>query len=287
MARRFVSVNNAPLRTAVVGYGYWGPNLVRNVMERPELEFAGLCERDADARRGVLGAATPASRCSATSPRCSPTTRSTRSSSRRRRARTTRSCARRSRPASTCSSRSRWPRRPTDALDLIEIAARHGRTLMPGHTFVYSPPVNKVKELIDAGRARRGVLRHLVAHEPRQVPARRRDLRPRAARPVDPALLARRAGRRGRRDRPQHLPGRRAGDGVHHAHVRERRERQHPGLLAGAAQGARDDGRRQPPDGPVRRHGRRRGDPRLRPRHGVLDRRRPSASTSSPTAAAT
>src|SRR3954447_18755957 len=48
MARRFVSVNNAPLRTAVVGYGYWGPNLVRNVMERPELEFAGLCERDAE-----------------------------------------------------------------------------------------------------------------------------------------------------------------------------------------------------------------------------------------------
>jgi predicted dehydrogenase len=37
-----------------------------------------------------------------------------------------------------------------DALDLIEIAARHGQTLMPGHTFVYSPPVNKVKELIDA-----------------------------------------------------------------------------------------------------------------------------------------
>ena len=37
-----------PLRTAVVGYGYWGPNLVRNVIERPELEFAGLCERDAE-----------------------------------------------------------------------------------------------------------------------------------------------------------------------------------------------------------------------------------------------
>ena len=37
-----------------------------------------------------------------------------------------------------------------DAIDLIEIAARNGRTLMPGHTFVYSPPVNKVKELIDA-----------------------------------------------------------------------------------------------------------------------------------------
>ncbi len=35
-----------PLSVAVIGYGYWGPNLVRNVIERPELHFAGLCERD-------------------------------------------------------------------------------------------------------------------------------------------------------------------------------------------------------------------------------------------------
>src|SRR3954447_6608582 len=44
----FGSDGGAPLRTAVVGYGYWGPNLVRNVIERPELQFAGLCERDAE-----------------------------------------------------------------------------------------------------------------------------------------------------------------------------------------------------------------------------------------------
>src|ERR1044072_6538888 len=48
MSGMFVSINTPPIRTAVVGYGYWGPNLVRNVMERPELEFAGLCERDAE-----------------------------------------------------------------------------------------------------------------------------------------------------------------------------------------------------------------------------------------------
>src|SRR6478752_1686368 len=54
MARRFVKLDNAPLRTAVVGYGYWGPNLVRNVIERPELEFAGLCERDADRAAAFL-----------------------------------------------------------------------------------------------------------------------------------------------------------------------------------------------------------------------------------------
>jgi len=33
-----------PLGVAVVGYGYWGPNLVRNVIERPEFEMRTLCE---------------------------------------------------------------------------------------------------------------------------------------------------------------------------------------------------------------------------------------------------
>ena len=35
-----------PIETLVVGYGYWGPNIVRNVAERPEFHLAGLCERD-------------------------------------------------------------------------------------------------------------------------------------------------------------------------------------------------------------------------------------------------
>ena len=52
-----VEWNDTPLRVAVVGYGYWGPNLVRNVIERPELELAGLCERDPErAAAGLRGA---------------------------------------------------------------------------------------------------------------------------------------------------------------------------------------------------------------------------------------
>jgi predicted dehydrogenase len=38
-----------------------------------------------------------------------------------------------------------------DAVDLVETATRHGRVLMPGHTFVYSPPVNRVRRLIAEG----------------------------------------------------------------------------------------------------------------------------------------
>ena len=41
-----------PVRVAVVGLGYWGPNLLRCVQEMPEAELAWAC----DARRGQLEA---------------------------------------------------------------------------------------------------------------------------------------------------------------------------------------------------------------------------------------
>ena len=39
----------------------------------------------------------------------------------------------------------------TDASALIELASERDLVLMPGHTFLYSPPVRAIKELIDAG----------------------------------------------------------------------------------------------------------------------------------------
>src|SRR5205823_12873784 len=38
-----------------------------------------------------------------------------------------------------------------EAEELIELAEQRGLVLMPGHTFVYSPAVNKVRELIRSG----------------------------------------------------------------------------------------------------------------------------------------
>ena len=35
------------LIVALVGYGYWGPNLLRNYMELPDVEVKWVCERDA------------------------------------------------------------------------------------------------------------------------------------------------------------------------------------------------------------------------------------------------
>jgi predicted dehydrogenase len=148
--RRFEPVQleqRPPLRIAVVGYGYWGPNLVRNVIERPELELATLCERD-DARAAaflqrvpdvpvcadfdtVLGDPDIDAVLVATPPRTHHTLAS----------------------AALGAGKHVLVEKPlartvAEAEDLIELAAASDRVLMPGHTFLYSPPVNKVRDLI-------------------------------------------------------------------------------------------------------------------------------------------
>ena len=50
-----------PVRTAVVGLGYWGPNLVRNLAELDAAELVAVCDLDPErlARRR-----SPVPRCS-------------------------------------------------------------------------------------------------------------------------------------------------------------------------------------------------------------------------------
>ena len=136
-----------PLGVAVVGYGYWGPNLARNVGQRPELELRGLCERDpqcglAFAERypdvpvwreldQMLEDDSIAAVIVATPPR------------------THHAIAK----AALDAGKHVLVEKPlaktaAEASDLIETAERRGLVLMPGHTFVYSPPVNKVRDLI-------------------------------------------------------------------------------------------------------------------------------------------
>ena len=139
-----------PLQTVVVGYGYWGPNLVRNITERPELTLTALCERDPIraaefAKRvpgvpvfGDLDAVLMNPEVEAIVVATPP--------------RTHHAIARRAldagkhvlveKPLATTSA---------DARDLISAAEENDLVLMPGHTFVYSPAVNKVRELIQSG----------------------------------------------------------------------------------------------------------------------------------------
>ncbi len=40
---------------AVIGAGYWGPNLVRNIQATPQLDLKALCDLDVTRAQEVLG----------------------------------------------------------------------------------------------------------------------------------------------------------------------------------------------------------------------------------------
>ena len=139
-----------PIRLVVVGFGYWGPNLVRNIVERPEFTLAGLCELDFQRAR-EFGRRYPGvpvssdcerfmrdSRVDAVAIATPPRTHYSLAS----RALQAGKHVLVEKPLAT---------EPEEAAELLRLAGEVGRMLMPGHTFVYSPPVNKVRDLITSG----------------------------------------------------------------------------------------------------------------------------------------
>ena len=138
------------VRVAVVGLGYWGPNLVRNLHEMPEAEVVWGC----DLRKEALAALR----------RRYPAVR-----------RTTRfeevlddpgvEAVAIATPVSTHyglalaaleAGKHVFVEKPLagssrHALELLRAAAERRLVLMPGHTFLYSPPVTMIRELISSG----------------------------------------------------------------------------------------------------------------------------------------
>jgi predicted dehydrogenase len=139
-----------PVRVAVVGLGYWGPQLVRNLFESPHAELVAVCDARPEALAQVgrrypglrhytdfadvladddveaIVVATPIS--------------------------THYPLAR----AALESGKHTFVEKPlagslAEATALAAIAQELGRVLMPGHTFLYSPPVQAIRELIGSG----------------------------------------------------------------------------------------------------------------------------------------
>jgi predicted dehydrogenase len=139
-----------PLRVAVVGLGYWGPNLLRNLVEMPGADVVTMCDpreerlehwgrrypaigRTAsymdvlsDDRVEAVVIATPVSTHFELASRALEFGKHTFVE----------------KPLAASSD---------EAEELVHLAGRAGRVLMPGHTFLYSPPVVLVKEMIDRG----------------------------------------------------------------------------------------------------------------------------------------
>ncbi|GAA5081939.1 putative dehydrogenase [Thermocatellispora tengchongensis] len=135
---------------AVIGAGYWGPNLIRNAMATPELRVEWLCDLDEGRARAVLGhystvRATDSYERVLADPAVQAVAIAT--------------------PAGTHAALVRAaleagkhvlvekPLTPTYAEGerLVALAAEKRLTLMLDHTFCYTPAVRKIRELIRSG----------------------------------------------------------------------------------------------------------------------------------------
>jgi predicted dehydrogenase len=139
-----------PVNLAVVGYGYWGPNIVRNVMDSSDLRLWGLCDLNPE-RVAKFSSRYPGVRTSDSfdevlaDPEVNAVSIATPPATHYPLARQALEAGKHvlvEKPLAT---------KVADAEALVDLAAREGLVVMPGHTFLYSPAVNKVRELIDSG----------------------------------------------------------------------------------------------------------------------------------------
>ena len=141
---------DAPLRIAVVGLGYWGPNLVRNINELPGAEPVVVCDLRPDAletitRRYPAVTGTTSFSEVLTDQSVDAVVIATPVSKHHSMA-----------AAALRAGKHVFVEKPlaassAEAADLIALADRLGLMLMPGHTFLYSPPVMMIRELIERG----------------------------------------------------------------------------------------------------------------------------------------
>ena len=138
------------VRIAVVGLGYWGPNLARNLADSETFELAYLCDLRAHVME-PLSRRYPTARCTT---RFEEVLRDS-----------TVDAVAIATPVSTHyplamsaleAGKHVFVEKPiasssAEADELIELAADMDRVIMCGHTFLYSPAVTVIKNLIDSG----------------------------------------------------------------------------------------------------------------------------------------
>jgi len=139
-----------PVAVGVVGLGYWGPNLVRNLWDTDGAQVAAVCDPNPAALMPIVkryptvrplerfqelldddgidavAIATPVHTHFAMA------------------------------KAALLAGKHVFIEKPMahtadECSELIALAEERSLVLMPGHTFLYSPPVRKIKELLDAG----------------------------------------------------------------------------------------------------------------------------------------
>ena len=138
-----------PIRVGLAGYGYWGPQLLRNLNEMPETRVVAVAEPRPDRQRRIAELY-PGVRCVESHQQLLQT--GVEAIVVATPIRTHRDVARDAllagkhvlveKPLAVSSD---------GALELIELAAERERTLMVGHTFMYNPAVRELRRLVKEG----------------------------------------------------------------------------------------------------------------------------------------
>lgn len=141
---------DAPVNIAVIGSGYWGPNLIRNVAALPEARLHTVCDLNekslADNRRRYPGVNTTTDYASVLNdPEIEGVILATPASTHAEMARAALEAGKHLLVEKPLTLRS------ADALALIELAAARNLRLMTGHVFEYNPAVIALRDLVQRG----------------------------------------------------------------------------------------------------------------------------------------
>ena len=142
---------NVYCRVALIGYGYWGPNLARNFHSLSNCHLTAVCDQDTT-RLSEVERLYPSTR-TATDYREILTDLTTNAVAIATPAQTHYVLAKEAflagkhvlveKPLAMSSAQ---------AEELVALATQQGKVLMVGHTFEYNPAVHKIKELIASGQ---------------------------------------------------------------------------------------------------------------------------------------
>lgn len=139
-----------PIGVAVIGAGYWGPNLVRNFQGSSSFHLRWLCDLDVERARQVLGGYSTVEATSELDTVLSDD--GVQAVAVATPAHTHLSVA----LATLRAGKHVLVEKPLAATreegrQLVDEADRHGLTLMCDHTYCYTPPVLRIRELLHAG----------------------------------------------------------------------------------------------------------------------------------------
>jgi predicted dehydrogenase len=138
------------VRVGVVGLGYWGPNLVRALHEVEDAEVTWACDLDESALAATLRRYPAVARTTdytdlLSDPELDAVAIATPVATHYGLVRAALEAGKHVFVEKPFASSS------LDAVELIELARDAGLVVMPGHTFLYSPPVDTIRSLIHEG----------------------------------------------------------------------------------------------------------------------------------------